>query len=63
MLTERDYHDYFTGIETLYKKILLVYTDLINEVSDQSVRNKLYVMISEDEESFKVIKEFNKKFL
>ena len=40
----------------------LYYTDLINELVDQSIRNKLYAMLSEDEISFKVIREFRNKF-
>lgn len=62
MLTNKDYQNYFIELEDIYKKMLLIYTDLINELVDQSVRNKLYAMVSEDETSFKVIREFRNKF-
>ena len=62
MLTDKDYQNYFTELEDMYKKMLLISTDLINELIDQSIRNKLYVMVSEDEASFKAVKEFKSKF-
>jgi len=62
MLTDKDYQNYFIELEDMYKKMLLIHTDLINELIDQSIRNKLYAMVSEDETSFKVIREFKNKF-
>jgi len=62
MLTDKDYQNYFSELEDMYKKMLLIHTDLINELIDQSIRNKLYAMVSEDETSFKVIREFKNKF-
>jgi len=62
MLTDKDYQNYFTELEDIYKKMLLIHTDLINELVDQSIRNKLYAMVSEDEASFKAIKAFKSEF-
>jgi len=62
MLTDKDYQNYFIELEDMYKKMLLIHTDLINELIGQSIRNKLYAMVSEDETSFKVIREFKSKF-
>jgi len=62
MLTDQDYQNYFIEMEDMYKKMLLKHTDLINELIDQSIRNKLYAMISEDEISFKTIRGFRGKY-
>ena len=62
MLTDKDYQNYFIELEDICKKMLLIHTDLINELIDQSIRNKLYAMISDDEASFKAIREIRSKF-
>ncbi len=62
MFTKEDYIGYFSELEGLFKKTLVTYTDLLNELGDQSVRNKLYVLASENMEAFNFIKTQKEKF-
>jgi len=63
MFTKEDYITYFDELENVSKKILVIYTDLMNEVADQSLRSKLYALTSESMEGFKFIKEAKDKFV
>jgi len=63
MFTNEDYKSYFGELENISKKALIVYTDLLNEISDSSIRSKLYPIMSEELEAFKVLKEYKEKFL
>ena len=56
MFTKDDYISYFSELEATLKKILTIYTDLLNELSDQAIRNTLYAIASENIETFKFIK-------
>ena len=62
MFTDEDYKNYFSELENICKKTLTIYTDLVNELSDQSTRSKLSPIISEDIEAFKTIKGYKEKF-
>jgi len=62
MFTNDDYKKYFSELETIFKKSLTIYTDLLNEISDQSLRSKLYAVTMENTEAYKKIKEYKKKF-
>ena len=40
MFTKDDYISYFSELEATLKKILTIYTDLLNELGDQAIRNR-----------------------
>jgi len=63
MFTKEDYISYFEEIEEMLKKGLVIYTDLLNELGNNAIRNKLYVIASEDMDAFKFIKEEKEKFI
>lgn len=63
MFTKEDYVNYFSDLEDILKKTLVIYTDLLNELGDQSIRNKLYALASENMEAFKFIKTQKDKFI
>ncbi|MCQ9208785.1 MAG: hypothetical protein NG712_05350 [Omnitrophica bacterium] len=56
MFTEQDYRNYFDELENIFKKALTIYTDLLNEIGDQSVRNKLHPLTLESSEAFRFIR-------
>ncbi|MDD5439516.1 MAG: hypothetical protein PHS37_04955 [Candidatus Omnitrophica bacterium] len=62
MFTNDDYRNYFGELEDVCKKSLEVYTDLLNQLSDQSMRNKLFMLAAEDMDSFNFIAETKKKY-
>jgi len=62
MFTNEDYKSYFGELENISKKALIVYTDLLNEISDSSIRSKLYPIMSEELEAFRILKEYKEKF-
>ena len=57
MFTKDDFKNYFEEIEDLFRKTLVVYTDLLNEVHDQSIRNKLLPLMTENMEAFRRTRE------
>lgn len=63
MFTNEDYKNYFSELEAISKKAMVIYTDLLNEVSDSSIRSKLYPIMSEEFEAFRVLKKHKEKFL
>ncbi len=62
MFTDEDYKNYFNELETIFKKTLTVYTDLVNELSDEPVRSKLHPIMTDCLETFKTIKKYKEKF-
>ena len=62
MFTDEDYRNYFDQLEDISKKALTIYTNLINELSDYSMRSKLYPIMLEDMEAFRFIKTYKEKF-
>ena len=61
MFTKDDFKNYFEEIEDLFRKTLVVYTDLLNEVHDQSIRNKLLPLMTENMEAFRRTREKREK--
>ena len=62
MFTKDDYARYFSELEAVLKEAMVIYTDLLNELGDQAIRNKLYTLAAEDMEAFKFIKAQKEKF-
>ena len=62
MFTDEDYRNYFNELENISKKALTIYTNLINELSDYSIRSKLYPIMLEDMEAFRFMRTYKKKF-
>ena len=63
MFTEQDYRNYFEELENIFKKALTIYTDLLNEVGDQAIRNKLHPVTLDNFEAFRFIKTRKEDFL
>ena len=62
MFTKDDYIKYFDEILTVMKETLLNHTDLVNELNDRAIHNKLSVLMGEDMETFNFIKTQKQKF-
>ncbi len=62
MFTDEDYRAYFSELETIFKNSLIIYTDLLNALSDQSIRSKLYTIVTENMESYRLIKTHKEQF-
>lgn len=62
MFTNEDYRNYFNELENIFKKALTISSNLINELSDYSIRSKLYPIMLEDMEAFKSIKTYKENF-
>jgi len=63
MFTKEDYLNYFNELEGIFKKSLVIYTDLLNEVSDQSLRNKLFMLAEENMDVFSFLEKTKEKFI
>ncbi|MDD3087316.1 MAG: hypothetical protein PHP89_01990 [Candidatus Omnitrophica bacterium] len=55
MFTKEDYKNYFSELENIIKKSVVIYTDLINLVDDRSIHNRLHAMVQESMGNFRVI--------
>lgn len=62
MFTKEDYLNYCDELLGSLQKSLVIYTDILNELRDEAIRSKLYVITSETMEGFKFIKELKEKF-
>jgi len=62
MFTNDDYINYFNEIEDIFKNTIVIYTDLVNEISDQAIRNRLLVLASENMDIFNFITEIKNKY-
>ena len=62
MFSKSDYYNYFDELEDQLKRAIVIYTDLLNELSDKSVRNKLYAMAQDNMDTFRFIKIQKDKF-
>ncbi len=62
MFTKDDYINYFNEIEGIFKNNLEIYTDLLNELSDQAIRSKLFMLAEEDIDTFTFIVETKRKY-
>lgn len=48
MFSKKDYQSYFQDLESILSKQIVLLTDILNEVSDQSVRSRLYAIALDD---------------
>ncbi|MCF7871185.1 MAG: hypothetical protein K9L95_04275 [Candidatus Omnitrophica bacterium] len=62
MFTKEDYLTYFDQLADIYRDSINTYTDLLNNVQDKVIRNKLLMAVSENMEAFRFIREERKKF-
>lgn len=62
MFTKEDYRAYFEELSQILKKTLVIYTDLINEIDDKSVHNKLYALTLENMSAFEFISKAKEDF-
>jgi hypothetical protein len=63
MFTDEDYRNYFDELENISKEALTVYTDTVNELSNNAIRSKLYPIVSDSIETFRFIKMCKEKFM
>ncbi|MBI3252341.1 MAG: hypothetical protein HYZ52_03350 [Candidatus Omnitrophica bacterium] len=61
MFTKEDFKNYFGELEGLLKETLVIHTDLLNEVHDRSLRNKLLPLMTENMEAFRWLKQEKEK--
>ncbi|MDD4183406.1 MAG: hypothetical protein PHT53_06270 [Candidatus Omnitrophica bacterium] len=62
MFTKEDYTNYFNELEETFKKSLVIYTDLLNDLSDAAIRSKLFMLASEDNDAFNFVTETKAKY-
>lgn len=62
MFTNGDYAEYFIEVEDLIKKVIVIYTDMLNELSDNSFRSKIEPVARESMDTFRFMKELREKF-
>jgi len=63
MFSKDDYLAYFDQLEGIFKRSLVTYTDLLNELDNKSIRSKLLAITSESMEEFKTIVKIKKKIV
>jgi hypothetical protein len=63
MFTKEDYLNYFDQLADIYRDSISIYTDLLNDLQDKAIRNKLLMAASENMEAFRFIREERKKFI
>ncbi|MFA6078840.1 MAG: hypothetical protein WC779_03750 [Candidatus Omnitrophota bacterium] len=61
MFTKDDYANYFAELESVFRNNLEIYTDLLNDLSDQAIRSKLFMLAEEDMDTFNFIADTRKK--
>ena len=62
MFTKDDYVNYFNELEDVLRESLVIYTDLLNELKDQAMHSKLFMLAAEDMEAFNFIAETKRKY-
>ncbi len=62
MFTKDDYANYFNELEEIFRKTLVVYTDLLNELSDGAIRSKLFMLAAEDNDAFNFMADTKEKY-
>jgi hypothetical protein len=62
MFTDEEYTNYFSELEDIIKKNIVIYTDLMNVVDNKAMLSKLQVLAAENSSAFKFIRETKKKF-
>ena len=63
MFSKEDYRNYFSEMESIFKESLIIYTDLVNELSDQAARNKLLTLAEENMDAFNFVQKIKGNFL
>jgi len=63
MFTKDDYKEYFGQIEDMLKSAISIYTDLLNELSDNAIKSKIDPLAVESMDSFRFIKEQKERFV
>ncbi len=63
MFTKEDYKVYFSELENILKKSVVIYTDLVNLVDERSMHNRLHAMVRESMDNFRVIAEEKERLI
>ena len=62
MFTEKDYEAYLDEISEIYKRTLVIYTDILNEIDSKAVKSKLQVLARDNMEAFRFVRDESVKF-
>lgn len=63
MFSEEDFQAYFSALEEKVRALMIVSTNFANEIADRALRSKLDVMIADDLELLRFLRENKKKFI
>jgi len=56
MFTQNDFQEYLMNTERQLSQILLVYTDMLNEIDEKAMRSKITSIMTESLEAYRFIK-------
>lgn len=62
MFSRDTYREYFLELENKYRELLVIYTDLFNELDNKAVRSKISVLTSENLEAYRFTVSQREKF-
>lgn len=62
MFTDRDYKNYLHTVENAFRDQITKVTDLLNDLSNESVRSKLDAISQDDLEGFRICKGYRNRF-
>jgi len=62
MFDKDDYQNYFEEAETKFKKLLVDYTDILNELDNKAVKSKILSQMKESLGNYRAIRDINEKY-
>ena len=62
MFSDEDFIGYFKTLEEMLKSVMVISTNLSNELSDQSIRNRFDAIQTDDIETLRFVREQLKNF-
>lgn len=61
MFTKEDFVNYFSEMEATLRNMLVIYTDVLNEANDQSLKSRLFAITEESMASFETVQKLKEK--
>jgi len=61
MFTKDDFVNYFSEMEATLRNMLVIYTDVLNEANDQSLKSRLFAITEESMASFETVQKLKEK--
>jgi len=62
MFDKDDYQNYFEEAETKFKKLLVDFTDILNELDNKAVKSKILSQMKESLGNYRAIRDINEKY-